>query len=53
MKTEFTMTSDGSTLKDIEPFIKKNIKQKGIIDFRLTENANIIETISTPTQLTK
>lgn len=53
MNTEFTMTSDGSTLKDMEPFIKKNIKQKGIIDFRLTENPNIIKIISTHTQLNK
>ncbi len=46
MNVTFIMTADGTTLKDIRHFIKKNISQKGILDFRLSEEPSVIRMVS-------
>ena len=43
MNVTFNMTADGIAINDIKPFLRKSIKQKRIIDFRLVENTNLIK----------
>lgn len=43
MKSTFNMTADGAAMKDIKPLLRKGIKQKCIVDFRLVENTNLIK----------
>ena len=43
MNSTFNMTADGIAINDIKPFLRKGVKQKCIIDFRLVENTNLIK----------